>query len=876
MSLNVRLTRGGLAAAAALLMSWTAPSLLGQSRTWSGNFVWDRPTAPERNAYTYFRKSFSLTAPPSAATVHLTADSRYQLFVNGAWVGRGPVRAPAGRLYYDTYDVRSHLRAGENVIAVVVHFFGEPNETYLLGKGALLLEAEILPVVGQPLILLTTDSSWRALRSPAWNPAAPRENDSNGFMEIFDFRQEPPGWKTFGFNDSSWTAPVLLGVPPQQPWPQLVPRDIPPLLETDTRPAAVVSSSQVTRRSIPNPLLVAEQVHAETLESPTSAEFANLQALVTRTGPAATVRTPTEGKDALVVVDFGRVIAGFPYVDLEGPPGAVVDVTFAEWLAPDGRVPAYRAPVRFFTYVGPPMYTTDRIVLGTGRQRWQRFFHSGLRYIQLTVRGATQPVTIHQTGAVFHTYPYVSRGSFRASDPVLGSVWNTGAYTVQLSTADVIMDCPWREKGQWIDMVAATANYYAFGDRGIVTRFLRTTSFTQDAEGRMYFPYPSSVAFEMPDQTMWWGMNLWNYYLHTGDSALLNELYPVLARAEAWFRSHKSSRGLLGVNWPFTGNRLLWPWIDHGHRWPANLPGFKLGEMAALDAFHYKFLKDASSIALVANRPADAAQYDADAAQLKTDFNATYFDAATDRYWDDPNRTVPGPYAATLAVLYGLAPPERAAAIMNQVLDSDYILDGASPHFYSFVLDAFARAGQYTKALDVIRARWASMLGRGATTFWERWWLGRDLFGRPWEPGENHNISLVHGYSAGPTTYLSTIVLGVRPMAQGFLRFAISPEPSGLEWAEGSVPTPFGRVQVSWRLTSAPAARFNLTAVIPSGTLALVSLPRQPADRISVNGVVVWEGGRATGTVPGFRVLGAVGSRVVIESPSGVQDFVAQ
>lgn len=867
--------RGGLVLAAAVLVSWTAPALQAQPRTWTGNFIWDRPTAPERNAYTYFRKSFSLAAPPSAATVFMTADSRYQLFVNGIRVGRGPVRAPAGRLYYDTYDIRSQLRAGENVIAAVVHFFGEGNETYLLGKGALLLEADILPAAGQPLIRLLTDSSWRALRSSAWNPAAPRENDSNGFMEIFDFRQEPSGWKTFGFDDSSWTAPVLMGVPPQQPWPQLVPRDIPTLLETDYRLTSVVSSSQVTRRTIPNPLLVAEQVHAETLESPSAVEFSNLQSLVTRTGPAATVRTPTPGKDAVVVVDFGRVIAGFPYVDIEGPPGAVVDVTFGEWLTPDGRVPAYRAPVRFFTYLGPPMYTTDRIILGAGRQRWQRFFHSGMRYLQLTVRDAPSAVTVHQAGAVFHTYPYVTRGSFRASDPVLGAVWNTGAYTVQLSTADVIMDCPWREKGQWIDMVAPTANYYAFGDRAIVTRFLRTTSFTQDAEGRMYFPYPSTFAFEMPDQTMWWGMNLWSYYLHTGDAALLNELYPVVARAEAWFKSHKSSRGLLDVNWPFTGQRLLWPWVDHGHRFPNNLPGFKLGEMAALDAFHYKFLKDASSIALVANRPADAAQYEADAAQLKTDFNNAYFDAATDRYWDDPSRTISGPFAGTLAVLYGLAPANRSAAIVNQVLDSNFILPGGSPHFYSFLLDAFARSGQPGKALDTIRARWASMLGRGATTLWEKWWVDYDLFGQPFQPGENHNISLVHGYSAGPTTYLSTTVLGVRPLAAGFLRFAVAPEPSGLEWAEGSVPTPFGRVQVSWRVNQAPVS-FNLTAVIPTGTLGLVSLPRQPNDRVSVNGVTLWQSGQATGTLAGFRVLGAVGNRVIIESPPGVQQFVAQ
>lgn len=845
------------------------------TRAWTAQWIWDQPDGPgQKNAYTYFRKRIQLDSVPAEAGLYIAADSRYQLFVNGTYVGRGPVRAPAGRLYYDFYDAKQYLRAGENVIAVVVHFFGVGHESYLLGRGGLLVEADILPSAGSTPIQVRSDSSWRTLRSTAWNPASPRENDGNGFTEVVDFRQEPAGWKGAGFDDALWSQPFLIGLPPQQPWPLLLPRDIPTLLESDMRPAAIVGTGEVARRVPPDPLLAAEQVHAETLEAASTVAFSNLTSLVTRTGPPATVRTPANGKDAVVVLDFGRVLAGFPYVDVEGPAGAVVDVTFSEWLAPDGRVPAKRAPVRFFTYTGSPQYTTDRFTLASGRQRWQRFFHTGLRYLQLTIREAIQPVTIHAAGAVFHTYPYVSRGSFRASDPLLGAVWGVGAYTVQLSTADVIMDCPWREKGQWMDMVAPVANYYAFGDRAIVARLLRTTSLTQDSEGRMYFPYPSALAFEMPDQTMWWGMHLWSYYLHTGDRVLLEELYPVLAKAEAWFQTKKSQRGLLNVNWPFTGSRLLWAWIDHGHRWPRNLPGFKLGEMAALDCFHYKFLIDAAAVARVVGRAAEAVQYEAAAAQLKADINSAYWDAPSDTYWDDPSRTIRGDYASVLAVLYGIAPPDRAAAILNQVLDGNYLMGAASPHFYSFLLEAFSRAGLHAKALDTIRARWASLLGRGAGTFWERWFVEYDLFGQPWQAGEHHNISLVHGYSAGPTTYLSTTVLGIRPLTPAFARFAVAPQVSGLDWAEGSVPTPFGRIQASWRLT-APSS-FSMATVVPSGTTGIISLPRQTGDRVSVNGTVVWQAGRAVGTVPGFRLMGALGDRVLIESPAGSHQFLAQ
>lgn len=858
-----------------LLLALAVPAWPQPPRNWSAQWIWDRAaSASEKNVYSYFRKSFPLTGLPLSATLVMTADSRYQVFVNGAYVGRGPVRAPAGRLHYDTYDVKAHLRAGDNVVAVVVHYFGEGNESYFPGRGGLLLEADIIPAAGQAAVRLRTDASWRALRSAVWNSASPRENDSNGFVEIADLRQEPPGWKSAGYNDAAWSPPFLIGVPPQEPWPALVPRDIPALLETDLRPASVAGTAEVGRQAPANPLLAAEQVHTELFETPSTVQFGNLANLISRSGAPATVQTPVSGRDAAIVLDFGRVIAGFPYVEVEGPAGAVVDVTFSEWLGPDGRVPAKRSPVRFFTYVGNPAYTTDRIIVGAGRNRWQRFFHTGLRYLQLTIRDAGQPLTIHAAGAVFHTYPFLTRGSFRSSDPLLNAIWAVGAYTVQLSTADTFMDCPWREKGQWIDMVTPVVSYYAFGDRAILARFLRSTSFSQDADGRMYFPYPSTVAFEMPDQTMWWGMLLWSYYLHTGDASLLEELYPVLAKAEAWFKSKKSARGLLDVNWSFTGSRLLWPWIDHGHRWPNNLPGFKLGELAALDCFHYKFLNDAAAIARATNRTPDAARYEADAVQLKNAINAAYWDSAQDLYWDDPARTIKSPYASALAVLYGIAPAERAGAILDQLLDANYLMGAASPHFYSFVLEAFSRAGLHERALDAIRIRWGGLLGRGATTFWERWFVNVDLFGQPWPAGENHNISLTHGYSAGPTAYLSNTVLGIRPLAPGFTRFAVAPQLSGLEWAEGSVPTPFGRIQASWRLNAGTG--FALTAYVPNGTAGVISLPRQSGDQVSVNGTVVWRAGAPTGTAPGSRVLGALGSRVLIESQPGSHQFLAQ
>jgi hypothetical protein len=373
---------------------------------------------------------------------------------------------------------------------------------------------------------------------------------------------------------------------------------------------------------------------------------------------------------------------------------------------------------------------------------------------------------------------------------------------------------------------------------------------------------------------MWWGMQLWQYYLHFGDVEPLEELYPVLVGANGWFQAHLSPRGLLLADWPDYPGRLLWPWIDHGHRFGANTPGEKRGEMAALDALYYKFLLDAGNIARALGRTGDAAAFNGQAARLKDAINAAYWDAEAGTYWDDVAHTIRGEQASVLAVLYGIAPEDQWTPILGNVIDSEQKVGRSGPHFYFFVLDALAKAGLYDRALNVIRVRWGDFLARGATTWWEAWELDKDFFGNPWPPGELHHVSLAHGYSAAPTYFLSTLALGVRPLAAGFSRFLLAPTTTSLDWAEGAVPTPRGIISVSWsRRADAP---FSMSAGVPGATTAVMSIPRLPLDQIAVDGRVVWQAGNF---VPGdarLRFGGAAEGRLVLEAQPGSYTVVSR
>ena len=95
------------------------PELIDPFSTANAAWIWsDAATRPYHNV-ACFRRTFDLEAAPKAARVAITADSRYELYVNGTWLGFGPARSFPSPWPVDEYDVAALLRPGPNVIAVL-------------------------------------------------------------------------------------------------------------------------------------------------------------------------------------------------------------------------------------------------------------------------------------------------------------------------------------------------------------------------------------------------------------------------------------------------------------------------------------------------------------------------------------------------------------------------------------------------------------------------------------------------------------------------------------------------------------------------------------------------------------------------------------
>ncbi|MBQ6576678.1 MAG: alpha-L-rhamnosidase, partial [Bacteroidales bacterium] len=165
--------------------------------------------------------------------------------------------------------------------------------------------------------------------------------------------------------------------------------------------------------------------------------------------------------------------------------------------------------------------------------------------------------------------------------------------------------------------------------------------------------------------------------------------------------------------------------------------------------------------------------------------------------------------AAALLSISGLGDPEACAqTILNDGPN------GFSTFFGYYMLDALAKAGKYEEAMKMISDYWGAMIDLGATTFWEDLEYSQvakasridelvpegayDIHG---DGGAycyvGYRHSYCHGWASGPTSWLSQHVLGVKAVEPGYAKVKIEPHLGDLEWAEGTVPTPYGVIKVS-------------------------------------------------------------------------------
>jgi alpha-L-rhamnosidase len=179
------------------------------------------------NTFYKYRYQFTIDELPSSAIASIAVDSKYWLWLNGKLVvfegqlKRGPTPQDT---YYDEVDLKKYLQKGNNIICILVWYWGKDGFCHKSsGKAGLLFEAVINKKV------ISSNSDWKIAKHLAYgNSDGPQPNFRLPEFNIrYDARKDNEDWIQQDYNDEAWTKASIIGKAGEAPWHKLWKRPIP-------------------------------------------------------------------------------------------------------------------------------------------------------------------------------------------------------------------------------------------------------------------------------------------------------------------------------------------------------------------------------------------------------------------------------------------------------------------------------------------------------------------------------------------------------------------------------------------------------------------------------------------------------------------------
>ena len=739
-----------------------------QPRTdWTANWI-SHPTAPLREPGVFhFRKIVSLEIRPERFIVHVSADNRFILFVNGHRVGEGPARSDLHHWNYETFDLAPFLAAGRNVIAANVWEFGiyAPLAQFT-DRLAFLMEGN-----SKAESIVNTDKSWdveqesghtatRAMSDGMWNYYAggPGERidgtlydwnwmdastDSGHWVKAgFAIRESiyPEGSRPLTVGDSNW-------------WVE--PNPLPPMEYSE------VPSGRVVRSSLPG-----------------ETAFPSSAAVV----PA--------NSDVALLIDAGVVLSGYPQLVVSGGKGSRIRAVYTEALYDRKQLRSNRNEVGDLVALG----VTDEFLPDGGENRafvplWWRTW----RYVELRIHTGDAPLTLVGFHTFYSAFPFAEKGTFAASDPQLAKIREISWRTARVDAHETYMDTAYWEQLQYIGdtRIQALISYAVAGDDRLARQALIAFDRSRIPEGITQSRYPSSQLQLIPPFSLLYIDMLHDYWMYRTDSNFVRQLLPGTHSVIEWFERHQRSDG-------FLGQMPYWNFVDTpagNEKFP---PMDEDGRSSILTLYFVRALQDAAEMEQSLGDHTLAEKYRREAHDAAATVYTQCWSSERGLLADTPAKTSFSQHANILAVIADAIPRKEQSAVMKNAMQAPGLAQ-ASYFFQFYLTRALDHAGLGDLYLTTL-GPWRHMIDEGLTT-------------TPEYPDPSRSDT--HAWSAHPAYDLATMVAGIRPGSPGFATIVIEPHLGDLEWVEASMPHPSGMIRTSFHREK---DRVKADIELPSGS----------------------------------------------------------
>ncbi len=435
----------------------------------------------------YFRKTIDLTATPASFPVHLSADNRYKLFINGTLVSLGPTRNDLYHWNYETVDLAPWLVPGKNIVCAIVWNEADHRpEAQLSFHTAFILQGD-----SPAEEILNTNKTWKCMRDTAYQPIT-EFYFAASTGEFVDRNKSVNSWMTASYDDARWSfAAQLFGGQPKGNgdgfgW-MLVPSKLPPREMRYQRIPVCRKADGITV-----PAGFPAQKTPLTIPANTTATLILDQTYNTN---AYVTLNFSKGRDAGISLRYAESLY-IEFTKYGGRKGNRNDV--------EGKIFSGRE---------------DSIISdGSTSQTYTNLNFRTFRYIRLLVRTKEEPLVIDDLFGTFTGYPFDQPSQFTTDDTSLTKILDIGWRTARLNAWETYTDCPYYEQLQYIGdtRVQAMITYYNSSDDRLPRNALELMDHSRLADGVTFSRYPSRNIQIISTFSLWYIGMLHDHWMYRG------------------------------------------------------------------------------------------------------------------------------------------------------------------------------------------------------------------------------------------------------------------------------------------------------------------------------------------------------------------------
>lgn len=621
--------------------------------------IWITPVEMlSRTAFYHFYKRVTCSAS-ATLRMKLSADSRYQLRVNGEYICEGPCTGDHHHWRYEEVTVPSGLLTdGENEIYIRVLHVAEEHFNPIARKERPALWVEGLLCDGEKSTPIVTDDSWQC------------------FMDEGVF-----------FPNS--TAPA-------------VPHFMAPCMDVENEDARVPVRVRPYIQIRPNCSNHVGQMDKYDLEPRT----------VPLLKPSAPVKFKKVGEGkGYIILDAGVYTTAYPTFAFRGKAGGMMKFTFAECFTFQENGKRVK---RERDAVGEELIGSfDTVCLNGKNQTFTTYWYRAFRFVRVDMpEGAVLTDAYYQP----FFYPLEETGFFKCSDSERNAMWEVSKNTLLCCTHETFVDCPYYEQCQY-DMDSAIEMLVMLRltwDSRMAKKCLTDLARSQRPDGMLCAHYPSIISQVIPTFSMFWILMLRDYVTYTGDIDFADEMLPVAEKVLNFFKRHRTPEGLCAAT-------RYWHYTDWVPAWRGGIPnGGKENPITVTTLIYSAALSAAASLFRSIGRNGIASEYEERAKEANRAVNAYCFDEKAGMYVDVYG--VPSEYSehtAVWAVLCGAKTGEKARELVDKVFDPDSGVHRATFSFNYYSFRALEKTGLYQKHAPALFKGWRTMLELHCTTWCE-------------------------------------------------------------------------------------------------------------------------------------------------------------